>query len=279
MTEQTDQSVNQIEGQKTRYWAGVGLSVRKGIRMHQASGQLTKNPEGIREWGNVTEHCLVEVARGEVLGRWVGLPDDLIADIKVAAVLHDFHKKQEITATRYVNESGTSPLAAVRSEQKKSEDMLRAAGFSDRAIRLASSPGGYAPALIETKGILDQENLSDEDLAYLVCHYVDDCSVGSDWVRPRSTDADGYATNIIDYRAEENKSKPTYRKISEEIGEDLKGTPFEGMNNHDVMAQVSHQTEQRLAQRIKDRTGEVVDPLAIPELVDQKIREDIARTP
>lgn len=268
--------VNQIKRQERRYWARVGFSVKEGIRIHQASGHLTKHSESLkRAWGNVTEHCLVEVNRAEVLGRWVGLPDDLISDIKIAAVLHDFYKKQEITATRQANENRTSPLAAVRSEQKEAEKMLRTAGFSSRVIRLASSPGEDASQLIETKRILNQENLSDEDLAYLVCHYVDDCSVGSDWVRPSYTDGDGHRVNIIDYRAEENKSKPTYGKISEEIREELKGSPFEGMNNHDVMALVSHQIEQRLVQRIKDRTGEVVDPLAIPELVDQKIRKDI----
>ncbi len=267
-----DQLTNPIE-KKRRFWVRVGLSVRDGIRMHQATGQLAKNPETLkRDWGNVTEHCLVEVARGDVLGRWVGLPDDLISYIKIAAVLHDFHKKQEITVTRLANENGTSPLTAVKSEQKKSENMLKTAGFSELVIRLASSPGGYAPQLIETKRILDKETLSDEDLAYLIVHYVDDCSVGSDWVRPIYTDRHGRWANIIDYRAAENKAKPTYRKISEEIGKELNGSDFEGMNNHDAMAVVSHQIEQRLAQRIKEKTGEMVDPLLIPQLVDQKIR-------
>ena len=132
------QSGNQIEGQKRRYWAGVGFRVREGMKMHQATGQLGKGPDS---WRNVTEHCLVQVARSEVLSRLVGLPEDLVEDMRMGAILHDFHKKHEITATRQANENGTSPLAAVRSEQKKSEDMLRAAGFISRVIRLASSSG------------------------------------------------------------------------------------------------------------------------------------------
>lgn len=267
-----DRSANPMEGEKIRYWAGVGFRVREGMKMHQATGQLKKGPDS---WRNVTEHCLVQVARSEALGRLIGLPEDLISDIRTGALLHDFHKKQEITATRQANESGTSPLAAVKLEQEKSENMLRAVGFSGRVIRLASSAGGYAPQLIETKRILDQEDLSDEDLAYLVCHYVDDCSVGSDWVKPIFQGPDVRRLNIIDYRAEENKSKPTYEKISEEIGEELKGTVFEDMNNHDVMAEVSHQIEQRFASLIRNSRGEIVDPLKIPELVDQKIRQAI----
>lgn len=254
------------QGKKRMYFASQGLSVADGLALHRLSGQLERGPDS---WRNVTEHCLAEVARAEVLGRWIGLPQDVIRDVKMGSFLHDFDKRQEIIATKQANRGAGSTLRAVRTEQQKGDAILADDGFSDRVIRLASSPGGDAPQLIAVQNILNQTHLSDGDWAYLLVHYIDDCSVASDWVRPMD---EVRRINIIDYRAEENKAKKTYEKISEEIGEDLKGTPFEGMNNHDAMSLVSHQIERRLAQRIQERTGEVVDPLEIPELIDQKIR-------
>lgn len=256
--------------QKASYWTRQGLSVREGMRMHRLSGQLEKGSDrkGPDSWRNVTEHCLVQVARAGILGEWIGLPEDLIADMKMAAILHDFDKKQEIEVTREAEKTGDSPLSAYKAQAEKSLSLLQGAGFRERVIRLANSTGGHALQLFETKRILDQEELSDEDLAYLICHYVDDCSIGSDWVRP----------NIIDFRAEENKANPAYRKISEEIGEELEGHPlFGGMNNHDAMALVSHLIEERLTEIIRLRTGERINPLDLPEMVDQKIRVVISK--
>lgn len=137
---------------KTTYWAKMALSVREGIRMHRVSDQITKDPQTReRPWGNVTEHCLVEVARAEVLGRWIGLSEDLILDMKMGAFLHDFSKRQEITATRKANESGQSALAAVRKVNTESEQILIDAGFGGRVRRLATASGGDAPQLTETQ--------------------------------------------------------------------------------------------------------------------------------
>jgi hypothetical protein len=257
------------QGKKRMYFASMGLSVSDGLALHRLSGQLQRGQDS---WRNVTEHCLAEVARVDVLARWIRLPEAMIREIKMGSFLHDFDKKQEIIATKNADKQGESPLIAARVEQEKGDTLLADDGFSNRVIRFASSAGGDAPQLIEVQNILNQTNLSDSDWAYLLVHYVDDCSVGSDWVRPKD---DNRRVNIIDYRAEENKAKKTYTKISMEIGEKLIGTPFEGMNNHDAMSLVSHQIERRLAQRILERTGEVVDPLDIPEKVDQKIRESI----
>ena len=56
--------------------------------MHRKSGQLAKGPDS---WRNVPQHCLVQVARTEVLGNWVDLPGDIIADI--AVFRYNFDKK------------------------------------------------------------------------------------------------------------------------------------------------------------------------------------------
>lgn len=276
MTEEK-RSISPTE-RKAAFWAGMALSVRKGLAMHQVTDQMTKiSGTQERPWGNVTEHCLVEVARTEVLGKWIGLPQDLIMDMKLGALLHDFSKRQEITATREANKNNTSPLTAVKAVQTESEEMLRSAGFSDKVRRLADASGGYAPQLIETQRILDQSNLSEDDLAYLIVHYVDDCSIGGNWIKPSKVDDQGKRVNIIDYRTQGDKSKSDYNLIDKETAAELTDHPkFGGMNPHDAMAIVSHQIEQRLAQQITQKTGENVDLLQIPELVDQKISAAIS---
>ena len=262
---------------KTAYWARMALSVRQGLAMHLVSEQMTKTP-GTQErpWRNVTEHCLVEVARAEVLGEWLRLPKDLIMDIKLGAVLHDFSKRQEITVTRKANQNNDSPLDAVKVVQTKSDEMLITAGFNNRVRRLASASGGYAPQLVEAQRILDQSTLSNDDLAYLIVHYVDDCSIGADWVKSSQVDNHGKRINIIDYRTQGDKSKSDYRLIDQEIAVELANHPkLGGMNPHNAMAIVSRQIEERIAEHIIQRTGEDIDPLRIPELVDEKIRTAI----
>ncbi len=260
-----------LDNSAIRFWAGVGLRVREGMRMHQLTGQLEK---GANSWRNVTEHCLVQTARSEVLGNLIGLPEDLVQDMRVAAMLHDFDKKQEITVTKEANRSGISPLLSVRAEHIRAELLLERHNFSDRVIRLAGASGVNVPQLVQAQRILDQNSLSDEDLAWLVIHYVDDCSIGADWVK-RSQEG----RNIIDFRMEQNKSKPDYVRISQEIRQQLLNHPkLGGMNIFDAAAFVDRQIEERLAQKIVGKTGENINPLKIPELVDQKIRESIENT-
>ncbi|MBI4091583.1 MAG: hypothetical protein HY427_00020 [Candidatus Levybacteria bacterium] len=270
MTENIDRTVK--DSNATGFWASVGFKVREGMRMHKLTGQLEKGPDS---WRNVTEHCLVQTARSEILGRWIGLPEDLIRDMRMGAILHDFDKKEEMAVIRQANQIGASPLSPVRSEGKIADDLLRTSGFSDRVIRLADSSGVDAPQLIEAQRILDQESLSDEDLAWLVVHYVDDCSIGTDWVLSSQE-----GRNIVDFRMGQNKSKADYVKISQEIAQELANHPkFRGMNIYDAAVSVDRQIERRFAQRIKGITGDDVDPLTVPELVDQKIRESIEEFP
>lgn len=300
------------EGQKTMFFASVGASVRDGLPAHQFFGLLatTKKLEsqqdpqtgritrrvrptrildeetgrtGVeRPWGNIAEMSLVQVARTEVLGRWLDLPEDVIKDAKMGSFLHNVNKKEEIRVTREANAAGTSPLAAVKSERTKIEEILTDAAFSDRVISLASAPRGYAPQLLEVHRILEQqESLSDDDLAYLAVHYVSDLATGrtgTDWVRPSYPVGDGQKVNEVDYRAEENNRKTDYtQRIIHEITDELQGSPYEGMNTHNVMAILSHRIENVLAQRIQETTGETVDPFEIPELIDQKIKDRIAQ--
>ena len=143
---------NLRENKATKYWASMAFKVRDGIKMHKLTGQLEK---GVDTFRNVTEHCLVQVARSEVLGRWVGLSDDLISDMRMGAMLHDFDKKQQITVTREANRVDISPLVEVRKEEGIAKEVLETAGVSERISGLARACGGDVSQLLEAQRILD----------------------------------------------------------------------------------------------------------------------------
>lgn len=270
MPERSEQEHRQIF-----YWQRMGLSVRKAYKMHAVSGHLTK-VEGAENWRNVPEHCLVEAARSKTLGRWIGLPEPLVKDMTLGAMLEDFRKRSEIKSTQVANLRGESPLAAVTFEEQVDDDSLRIFGFGNAVRRLAGATGGLVPQLVESQRLLDQPNLSDEDWAYLIVHYVDDCSIGSDWVRPSEVTTDGRYVNIIDFKERALRDNPNYGRISIEVTEELAAHPqFSGMENLQAWATVSKHIEQRLTEKINERTGETIEPYLIPELVDQKIAAEI----
>lgn len=277
---------------KTIYWSRVGIGVRKGLKMHWQTGQLfppdkkaeylrlLKNPAIPQEvkmqsgpWRNITEHCLVQVARAETLARWIGLPEDVIKDIRTAEILEDYSKRREMEKTKKAE--GGSPLEAYKKHVKEASDQLREAGFSVRVIYFTNSPGGHVSELLKTREILEKKDLSANDWGYLIVHYIDDCSIDSDCILPMQTDPTGVQKNIVDFKSEQNKAKAAYGKILEEIGEELKGTVYEGRHNQDVMTELSHEIERRLARRIFKKTGIKVNPFSIPEIIDLRINESI----
>lgn len=279
MSEQTQYS----EAQKNAYWFKVARhmpDVKKLLMMHRISGQLE---HGSHNWRNVPEHCLVEVARVATLGHWLGLPEPIISEMKMGSFLHDDRKKQEILATRDAIERKTSPIKAARAEHKEADDLLKKNGFNERVRRLAGSAGGDVPQLVEVQRILDQETISDDDWAYLLVHYIDDCSIDAKWVLSSNKET---GQNIVDYRMEENRKKKDYEIIAGEISAELFTLPKfkemkdadEKMDNITIAVFLSHEIEKRIAKRIDDLTGISINPLEIPESIDKRIENEIATT-
>ncbi|MBI3558763.1 hypothetical protein HY085_00030 [Candidatus Gottesmanbacteria bacterium] len=224
---------------------------------------MDKGPDSFR---NAVEHCLVEVARVEVLGNWLKLPADMVDDMKMGVFLHDFDKKQEIELFKKLKATGGPQLETIEKLAIHSNKTLKQNGYSARVVWLASAPGGLLSELKAVKNILDKRALSNDDLAFLICHYVDDLSIGSNWILPNRAE-NGQEINIIDERAAANKKKSYNSTLNQEI------TKVLGIDGFDAMAEVSHLIEQRLAKAIFEQTGETVDPLKIPEFIDEKIKQ------
>src|SRR6185369_17983597 len=100
---------------KRRYFARVTARVVSAFKLHRTVGGLwERTPEKKRDWGNVSEHCLVEVARTEVLSDITGLTGETKRNLTLAAASHDYGKKQEILAIKEAVKKSASTQEAMR---------------------------------------------------------------------------------------------------------------------------------------------------------------------
>lgn len=255
----------QFIDKKRQYFVGLGLRMREALRLHKKAG-LWERKDGNRDWGSVSEHCLVEVARVDILADKLNLPEDIRKNLNTAAALHDFFKKGE-------KEIVTSEGLSWDSFEKASEEstrQMREAGFNERIIRLANSIGHGS--LVETESILNKESLSSEDVAYLVLHYVDDYTIGSDWANPIEN-IDDKQINDLDRRVDKNKANQRYARLNEEGRTKLSGeTAFEAQRR------IGHLVEEKLATLIAvaENTDQIIDPKELPQFIDREIQSKIA---
>lgn len=253
----------QFNDQKRRFFVRLGLSVREALKLHKKSG-LWDRKEG---WRNVSDHCLVEVARADVLADKLGLPEDIKKDLKIAAALHDFFKKSE---KEILAAGGESWDSSEKAHQEATRQMQKA-GFNERVIRLANAV--EHGSLAEIESILKKGQLSPEDTACLVLHYIDDYTIGSDWTSPAERTPNGDRINDLDRRMDKNESNPRYTRYNEEAM-----AYFDGKTAFEAQRQTGHLVEERLAILLGEKTGQVVDAKNLPQSVDIEIQKKIAES-
>ncbi len=246
-----------FEEKKRIYFSKLAMRMRGMLRLHKSEGlwdRVIKDGKPKRDWGNVSEHCLVEAARAEVFGELLGFPDDLRNDLTKAAALHDFFKKREREIARAAKTGGNDVVGSYSDAEKKAVSEMQGAGVDSRIIRLADSVGGTDEPMRETKRILDKEGeLSEDDIAFLIMHYIDDYTIDSRWVSPIGEDS----KNDLDRRIANNRIR--YPEMPEAL---------------DEQERVGHLIENRLSAILATR-GTSVEPLKIPEFIDDRIRERI----
>lgn len=242
---------------KRKYFANVGIRLREALRLHQASGLWERRSDGERDWGNVSEHCLVEAARAEVLAEAVGLSTERAQQLTTAAALHDYFKRQEVAL---VTERGPSWETYAESS-RQSNQILEQAGIAESIRRLAGAVGHVS--LVETERIIIQPELSEDDLAYLLMHYIDDYTIGSN--EARTADGD---INDLDRRMDNLDANPRYQQLNQ-AGRDH----FKGETTFAAQRRIGNQVEQRLADIIQQRTGEITTPKQLPSWVDEQLKQ------
>ena len=85
---------NLFNKKKTKYFSRLAVRMRDSLKMHKTAG-LWERVGDRRDWGNVSEHCLVEAARVTVFAEKLQFSDGVKKDLVFAAAMHDFFKKAE----------------------------------------------------------------------------------------------------------------------------------------------------------------------------------------
>lgn len=256
--------VNPEPSARRDYFVKLGLEMRSALKLHKAAGLWERTQEHKRDWGNVSEHCLAEAARAEVFADLFGFASELKKDLKVAATLHDYFKRREKEITR----EGGGTEGAFAEAEEESLRLLTEAGFSKRVIYLASGTGTVESIKVETPRLLAKPQLSEDEIAYLVLHYIDDYTISDPltmkpvWVTSAETLSDGTTINVFDKRMDDLDVRYPELKA-------------EGFN--DFQRNVGHQVEERLAQVLLERTGLQVSPKELPETVEQEIKKRITK--
>src|SRR3989344_6125106 len=232
-----------FDAKKTRYFAALGLRLREAMQVHKAAGLWDKKDKK-REWGNITEHCLVAATRTETLADMLGISGAVKEDLLLAVALHDANKKEEVLAPKRAAQEGASPTVALYESIEGGAERLGAAGASPRVVELAESSGGLPETTLRVLDILEKEgNLSDEELARLVVYYVDAYTRNAEWALPAETEGSkGEARwiNDVDRRVKKNEH---YREAELDIIR--RRVPdhsvFRGKTLSEVMGQTAHE--------------------------------------
>ncbi len=256
-------SKSESELKKTEYFSKLARSVKNAFALHNNEGNLWQKKDGKEDWKNVSEHCLVEIARVNTLGALLELNQETVKDLMYAAALHDFSKKKE--KELQVPEGGITWEQYDKEISQWSRKTIAGNGLSENIVELSGSVGH--DSLIKTEDLLkkDKNELSESDIAYLVMHYVDNYTLGSDWVKPING-----MTNEIDNRTEKDKNNPTLKNLQEDSKKILNGR-----NYVDVMKDTGHDIEKLIVKLIKEKKNIEVDPLRLPEFIDEEIKKEI----
>ena len=159
-------------------------------------------------------------------------------------------------------------------EEEKTEK-LRESGFSERVIFLTNACGGIPEILLKVKRILDKDMFSDEDIAFLIMHYTDAYTMGSSWAESVSSSGE----NELERRMFKNKKNKKYTKLEKEllaVRDPCESLFFEKTLSM-VMTELGHEIERRFARIIAEKTGKQIEPVRLPEIIDEEIKDRIMR--
>ncbi|MDO8513852.1 MAG: hypothetical protein Q7S37_05100 [bacterium] len=248
---------------KTRFFSRLAVEVMGSLRLHKKEGLWDRNEKNQRDWGNVSEHCLVEVARTKILSRDLGLSEDETKKLTIAAGLHDFFKKGEKS---FMGQSGLTWESTELSEEE-SRRIMRENGFSEEIIELAHSVGHGSLSKVEE--ILNRQDLTEHEIAFLIMHYVDDYTIDSEWCKPAYDEK-----NDLDRRIEKNETNPRYQVLNQ----DGVGRFMENETTFQAQHRIGKLVESRIAQLIADRLHEEIRPTALPTRIDEEIKKEIDKT-
>jgi len=255
-----------FEAKKRKYFSALGIKLKEALKLHKEFGLLKQNPAGKKEWGNVSEHCLAVAARTRALAKLIGLSESTTDDVVLAAGAHDFYKKSQIEKTP---KGVALSMQDYLDSEKEAGVELAKAGFSQKIIDYSGSIGsGSVPKI---QNILNaQEGQSEQAIASLIIHYVDDYTIDTEWVKPAEVNPQGEKINDLNRRITKARNNPKYKSIDEEGR-----AYFNGKTSLEAQEETGQEVEKFLAARLAKLTGIKVGPKDLPAIIDQEIKKEV----
>lgn len=263
------QKLSVFDRKKRQYFYILGVRVRRALKLHKVNGLWGSGKD---DWRNVSKHCLVVLARVDVLGDMSGLPGEIRSNLIIAGALHDCDKKEEIVGVNEAVGRGVPVAEAIYAvEGGGKTEKMRESGFSEQVIHLVNASGGLPETQLEVRRVLDKgEPLSSEDSAFLVMFYTDAYTRDDNWAEPVGPDEE----NEIDRRVVKNERYKEREKAV--IAARVPNEPlFTGKTLSDVMGGLGHEIERQFVLIIAEKTGERIEPLGLPEAIDKEIERRI----
>jgi hypothetical protein len=146
---------------------------------------------------------------------------------------------------------------AFEKANKESDAVLRANGFSEMVIRIAGAVGHGSMEDIDL--ILKNPTFSEEDLAKLILHYIDDYTIGDQLILERPTE------DVLGARMAANKANERYRQL------DLDGIERFGMSTFDKQLEVGRRVESTLCAIVSQRVAQTVSAKDLQLRVDEML--------
>lgn len=255
------------------------------MREHPDVWEMHKRNEQFTEIDGVTGrpavlHCAVQALRARVLAWLLKLDPATAHLLEKAAFLHDSYKANE---RRYMLKHGCDWDSYDRAQVLARRSWEESGMFGSLVMDIAGAVGHESLAIMESRVRAGADNpgayLTPRELAMLAMHYLDDISIGSDWVTPV---VDG--RNALDFRMERNESSPVYATLNEEgrtrlseqarqaglTSDDFLG----GKTTYEAQRLTGHRVEQVLATVVAERQNVPQFPvLHLPVIIDNVLRE------
>ena len=200
--------MEEFKNKKKKFFIKLAKETRDVLLMHEKYGLWEKDESG-QKWTNVSEHCLLEAARAEVFSEILKFSDEVKDDLKKTATLHDFFKRKE----REITLQNGDEWENVKKSEELADKEITKMNLDIEIVNLLGAVGSrsFAKSDVILKKVIN--NLYEKDIAFLVMHYIDDYTIGDEWVKPATINALGVKINDLDRRIE--KSKLRYSKVKD----------------------------------------------------------------
>lgn len=243
------------------------------LEMHKRNRQFVRTADGIAGF-EAARHTVAQALRGEALAVLLGLPLYQEYLLIKGILLTDAFKAEE---RRYMLAHGLTLQSYIDAQLLAHESWEQSGMFGSLVMRIGSSVAHESLVMMETIYAKPFYAQTWQEILFLAAHYLDDISLGSEWCRPALC-----GRNMIDFRTEANAANPAYQAINEAGAMWLRQQAVEtwgpdtsyfgdGKTMYEYQAETGKRVERLLVALIEGATGNVVNPLRLPEALDTMV--------